>query len=280
MSTLNQNFPTVVELNNSQQEKKIFCFHTFGGGIHFYEGLAGLINDVARVYGLEEPYIYDDFEYCSFPELASYHVETIKSIQPHGPYLFFGYCSGGPLAYEVAAQLELEGEEIEAVVMFGSEVVDGFDSSKKEQFHFLKDIFKSKWGYSAEHIDWDALESMSIEQACNEFITELKVLESESVEGEEVWIKKCLHALVIMRNATKRYIPPKSKFNVDLYRKNYVNFELIKTLPRWCNFDVVTAGRVRRFDAPQQVESYVDIMFDPYIDDLARKVREYSLSVA
>jgi thioesterase domain-containing protein len=98
--------PTVVELNKSLAQKNIFCFHTFGGGINFYEGLAGLINDVTRVYGLEEPYIYDDFEYDSFPELASYHVETIRSIQPHGPYLFFGYCSGGPLAYEVAAQLE------------------------------------------------------------------------------------------------------------------------------------------------------------------------------
>jgi thioesterase domain-containing protein/aryl carrier-like protein len=44
--------------------------------------------------------------------MASYHIETIRERQPHGPYHLVGFCAAGLVAYEVAQQLVASGEEV------------------------------------------------------------------------------------------------------------------------------------------------------------------------
>jgi thioesterase domain-containing protein len=45
-------------------------------------------------------------------DMARYHIGKIRQIQPHGPYLLGGLCAGGVIAYEIARQLQKEGEPI------------------------------------------------------------------------------------------------------------------------------------------------------------------------
>jgi acetoacetyl-CoA synthetase len=45
-------------------------------------------------------------------ELARSYIESIRTIQPHGPYHLAGYSFGGILAYEIAQQMRQAGEEI------------------------------------------------------------------------------------------------------------------------------------------------------------------------
>ena len=49
---------------------------------------------------------------------AEYHVETILSIQPNGPYCLGGYSAGGVMAYEVAQQLWRRGYQVDLLVLF------------------------------------------------------------------------------------------------------------------------------------------------------------------
>lgn len=81
--------------------------HPAGGGVGYYEGLAKALEPHAEFYALEEPFLYANFAYGSLPELADYHVEVIRSVQPEGPYMIFSYCTGGAIAYEIACQLQL-----------------------------------------------------------------------------------------------------------------------------------------------------------------------------
>ncbi len=46
------------------------------------------------------------------PEMAAYHIATIRERQPHGPYHIAGFCIAGMVAYEVARQLLDAGEEV------------------------------------------------------------------------------------------------------------------------------------------------------------------------
>src|SRR5678816_71891 len=48
----------------------------------------------------------------SVEAMAKDFVEEIKSIQPEGPYYLLGHCLGGVVAYEVACQLQDQGEEV------------------------------------------------------------------------------------------------------------------------------------------------------------------------
>lgn len=54
----------------------------------------------------------------SLEDIAKHHVQSIRRIQPSGPYCLGGWSSGGLVAYEVAQQLRAEGEEISLLVLF------------------------------------------------------------------------------------------------------------------------------------------------------------------
>ncbi|WP_327708374.1 amino acid adenylation domain-containing protein [Streptomyces sp. NBC_00464] len=65
------------------------------------------------VYALQDPAITDEGELApSVEAIAAHHVQRIRTVQPHGPYLLMGRSFGGLVAYEVAAQLERQGESV------------------------------------------------------------------------------------------------------------------------------------------------------------------------
>ncbi|MFJ8822760.1 amino acid adenylation domain-containing protein [Streptomyces sp. NPDC102467] len=65
------------------------------------------------VYALQDPAITDEDELApSVDAIAAHHVRRIRTVQPHGPYLLMGRSFGGLVAYEVAVQLEQQGETV------------------------------------------------------------------------------------------------------------------------------------------------------------------------
>jgi thioesterase domain-containing protein len=52
-----------------------------------------------------------------FDEIAAYHVETLRSLFPQGPYALAGYCVCSTIAYEMASQLRAKGETVSALIM-------------------------------------------------------------------------------------------------------------------------------------------------------------------
>ena len=49
--------------------------------------------------------------------IAAYHVAVLRAFQPHGPYLLGGFCNGGVIAYEMARQLQAEGQQVDRLVI-------------------------------------------------------------------------------------------------------------------------------------------------------------------
>jgi amino acid adenylation domain-containing protein len=49
--------------------------------------------------------------------MAAQHVRTLRSVQPSGPYRIGGYCAGGMIAFEMARQLEANGDRVERLVL-------------------------------------------------------------------------------------------------------------------------------------------------------------------
>jgi thioesterase domain-containing protein len=45
-------------------------------------------------------------------DLAEHYVEAIRAVQPQGPYLLGGICSGGLVAYEMAQRLHSDGQDV------------------------------------------------------------------------------------------------------------------------------------------------------------------------
>lgn len=50
-------------------------------------------------------------------DMAAYHIQKIRSVQPHGPYLLGGMCAGGIIAFEMALQLQAQGERVALIAL-------------------------------------------------------------------------------------------------------------------------------------------------------------------
>ena len=72
---------------------------------------------VLQPQGMEsEDEIHDRVE-----DMASHYLDEIRDVQPVGPYRIGGHCAGSWVAFEMARQLESEGESVETLVLVDSE---------------------------------------------------------------------------------------------------------------------------------------------------------------
>jgi thioesterase domain-containing protein/acyl carrier protein len=94
----------------------IAAVHGGGGEVYIYRELAELLGADQPLYGLQ-PVGLDGVTkpLTSVPEMASRYVEELRQVQPEGPYRLIGFCFGGSVCLEMAAQLEDMGHEVDFI---------------------------------------------------------------------------------------------------------------------------------------------------------------------
>ena len=98
--------PPLVLLRKGSAEPPVFIAHGLGGSvIDFYRLLTHIRCD-RNVYGMQARGIDGvDEPFATIEEMAQYHLDAIRAVQPHGPYLFVGYSLGGLVCMEIAQRL-------------------------------------------------------------------------------------------------------------------------------------------------------------------------------
>jgi amino acid adenylation domain-containing protein len=90
-----------------------FCIHPVGGNVLTYYTLAEAMGTEQPFYGLQARGLDgQQAPSTSVEEMAANYLQEIKLIQPQGPYYLGGHSFGGFVAYEMALQLEKNGEKV------------------------------------------------------------------------------------------------------------------------------------------------------------------------
>jgi thioesterase domain-containing protein len=108
-----QTWTSLVPIRNTGSKPPFFCIHGVTGDILWLKDLAELMDKDQPFYGIQARGL--DGEATPFnrlEEMAAYYIQQIRHVQPAGPYYLGGYCMGGDIAYEVARQLQAEGDEV------------------------------------------------------------------------------------------------------------------------------------------------------------------------
>ncbi|MCK0089954.1 amino acid adenylation domain-containing protein [Rhodococcus sp. F64268] len=122
--TDDDSFDAVLPLRASGAGEPLFCVHPAVGTAWCFAGLARRIDD-RPVYGLQSPLLTrPGYVTGTLAELAAVHVESIRTVQPHGPYHLLGYSVGGQIAHEIAAQLTAGGELVATLTMLDTHLPD------------------------------------------------------------------------------------------------------------------------------------------------------------
>jgi thioesterase domain-containing protein/acyl carrier protein len=96
-----------------------FCMHGAGGTVLMYRDLSRHLGDGQPFYGLQSQGLDGSCPpLTKVEEMAALYVMEIRKVQPHGPYFLGGYCMGGTVAFEVAQQLQAEGEPVALLALF------------------------------------------------------------------------------------------------------------------------------------------------------------------
>jgi thioesterase domain-containing protein len=56
--------------------------------------------------------------------MAASHLQTLRTVRPHGPYIIGGFCLGGIVAYELAQQIAASGEKVEMLLLIDASPED------------------------------------------------------------------------------------------------------------------------------------------------------------
>lgn len=87
------------------------------GGAYYCFTLSKALGSDQPFYVLE-PYRLADLETLPlFETMAADYVESMRRIQPEGPYLLGGFCGGGLIAFEMAQQLQAQGQAVDLLLM-------------------------------------------------------------------------------------------------------------------------------------------------------------------
>jgi thioesterase domain-containing protein/NAD(P)-dependent dehydrogenase (short-subunit alcohol dehydrogenase family)/acyl carrier protein len=105
---------------NHKRGRPLFCIPGIGGSALSLDKLRHYLgSDEHSLYALQ-PRGLDGISapYASIEEAAADYVRIIRQVQPQGPYLLAGHSFGGWEAFEIACQLQAQGQEIETVMIF------------------------------------------------------------------------------------------------------------------------------------------------------------------
>ncbi len=111
-------FSPLVPLKDGDGTAPFYIVHGIGGTVIELAALGKLIRTKGPVYAVQARGL-DGIEppFTSIAAMAEYYLETIRQIQPAGPYLLGGYSFGGLVAFEMARLLERAHELVAQLVM-------------------------------------------------------------------------------------------------------------------------------------------------------------------
>ena len=115
------NVDSLVLIKSGDAYPPLFLVHDADGETILYLNLARQLQPERPVYGLR-PHSKEGYPilHTRFADMVNHYIEKIRTIQPEGPYLLGGLCAGGVLAFEIAVQLQAQGQKVALVALIDS----------------------------------------------------------------------------------------------------------------------------------------------------------------
>ncbi len=128
----------ILTLRPGPSGRSLYFVHPLGGQLLGYRELAHATAAPVRMLGIAwtgEPPAFG----MTLSDIASVHVEQLRTIEPAGPYWLAGWSFGGVLAYEMAQQLVAAGSTVAFLGLFDANpVLDPLTGLPLSQTPFLR----------------------------------------------------------------------------------------------------------------------------------------------
>lgn len=136
---------SLVLIQSGGSKPPIFGIHEVQGHILFYRELAHHLGSEQPFYGLQ-PVGLDGKQapLTRCEDMAAHYIEQMRTIQPEGPYFLIGYSVGGVFAFEMAQQLQAQGQKVALLALLDTFTLkDGKRFTFRQRMvHHLTNLFR------------------------------------------------------------------------------------------------------------------------------------------
>lgn len=138
----------ILELRAGQGKQALFLLPDGDGETLLYLHLANGLDPTISVYGVQ-PYACDRHPilHTRISDMVNYYIDQIRQLQPQGPYFLGGSCAGGVLAFEIARQLQIQGQSIGMVAMIDAADVEAEQRTgyiSEQRLHSFLQVFSQQ----------------------------------------------------------------------------------------------------------------------------------------
>lgn len=113
------------QTNAGQAKPPLFLIHDGDGETLLYRSLAYALDPALPVYGIQPASSNTcPIFHTRIVDLVNHYIEQIRRVQPQGPYFLGGMCVGGILAFEIALQLQKQGQPVEMIAIIDAADVE------------------------------------------------------------------------------------------------------------------------------------------------------------
>ena len=114
-------FSSTVLLKTGAEQPPIFIAHGLGSSVMEFFDLVKQIRTSRPIYGLQAKGSDGAAPpFARIEDMAQFHLDAIRNVQPRGPYTLIGYSLGGVVALEIAQRLSASGGEVALLAMIDS----------------------------------------------------------------------------------------------------------------------------------------------------------------
>ncbi len=106
--------PALVRIKPTGALIPFFCVTAGYGDLLAFDQLAAQLGEDQPFYALQPPH---EGTHRSLGDLVAEYAAALRLVQPEGPYVVGGYCSGGIAAHALAERLVAEGQEVKRLVL-------------------------------------------------------------------------------------------------------------------------------------------------------------------
>jgi amino acid adenylation domain-containing protein len=268
--------PLTLAKNPNSSKPPFFCIHPMFGVVFPYLELAHHLGSDRSFYGLQ-PLGLDgkSAPLNRIEAIATYYIQAIQTIQPHGPYYLGGWSFGGLVAFEMAQQLTQAGEQIDLLAILDTTA----PCHQLSFYHNLKFLLKNAlWSTLPFLLDYGTLATNRLQSWKSWFsrwqwsaIVNLIPEESRLQLLDESAIRPLLRIVYANTQAAHQYKPQRYSNRITLFKAAEQSDSLGNELTLGWS---ALASDIQIHQVPG---NHLSLLKQPHVQTLAQQLGQYLL---
>ena len=145
--------PLVLIQQGSPEKKPLFMVHPIGGEVYFYRDLGLHLGADQPLYAFQAPGLAGNVTPLNkVKDIAKLYIDELRLTDAKPPYLLGGSSFGGLIAYEMAQQLNTDGETVALIVMIDTPAPQDMPRHLKDSAAILQYLMQDKMELDLEEL--------------------------------------------------------------------------------------------------------------------------------